>query len=246
MGHIMLSTMKKIQAALGKLTLDKDGVDGKGLYIYGEAWDFGEVRTPLTFCFMLYLCHCVCVCVCVCSSCMCRTNICSCWSVCLSICLFVSLPARPSVFLCGGSCQPLLLGCLLCLLGCVPFVPVGVCVPFVPVGVRACCACGGVCLLGVCLLCLLGLGLLCLWGCVPFVPVGVCAFCACLNQLWWQVSSNQRGVNASQLNITGTGLGSFNDRFRDAVVGGSPFASPLFQGWVTGTSIASPPACLHH
>ena len=49
-----------------------------------------------------------------------------------------------------------------------------------------------------------------------------------------QVSSNQRGVNASQLNIAGTGLGSFNDRFRDAVVGGSPFASPLFQGWVTG------------
>lgn len=49
-----------------------------------------------------------------------------------------------------------------------------------------------------------------------------------------QVSSNQRGMNASQLNIGGTGLGSFNDRFRDAVVGGSPFASPLFQGWVTG------------
>ena len=51
----------------------------------------------------------------------------------------------------------------------------------------------------------------------------------------WQVSSNQRGVNASQLNIGGTGLGSFNDRFRDAVLGGSPFASPLFQGWLTGT-----------
>ena len=46
MGHLMLSTMKKIQAALGGLTLDQDGVDGKGLYIYGEAWDFGEVRIP--------------------------------------------------------------------------------------------------------------------------------------------------------------------------------------------------------
>lgn len=46
MGHLMLSTMKKIQAALGGLTLDRDGVEGKGLYIYGEAWDFGEVRTP--------------------------------------------------------------------------------------------------------------------------------------------------------------------------------------------------------
>ena len=51
-----------------------------------------------------------------------------------------------------------------------------------------------------------------------------------------QVSSNQRGVNASQVNLGGTGLASFNDRFRDAVVGGSPFASPLFQGWVTGTT----------
>ena len=54
-----------------------------------------------------------------------------------------------------------------------------------------------------------------------------------------QVSCNQRGRNASQLNIGGTGLGSFNDRFRDAVVGGSPFASPLFQGWVDGLSTAS-------
>ena len=53
------------------------------------------------------------------------------------------------------------------------------------------------------------------------------------------MSSNQRGQNASQLNIGGTGLGSFNDRFRDAVVGGSPFASPLFQGWVNGLSTAS-------
>ena len=52
-----------------------------------------------------------------------------------------------------------------------------------------------------------------------------------------QVSSNQRGVNASQLNIAGTGLGSFNDRFRDALVWGSPFASPLFQGWVTGAAL---------
>ena len=43
MGHLMLSTMKKIQAALAALTLKKDGVDGKKLYIYGEAWDFGEV-----------------------------------------------------------------------------------------------------------------------------------------------------------------------------------------------------------
>lgn len=49
-----------------------------------------------------------------------------------------------------------------------------------------------------------------------------------------QVACNQRGRNASQLNIGGTGLGSFNDRFRDALMGGSPFGSPRYQGYVTG------------
>ena len=45
---------------------------------------------------------------------------------------------------------------------------------------------------------------------------------------------NQRGRNASQLNIAGTGLGSFNDRLRDAVLGGGPFAPSKAQGVVTG------------
>lgn len=49
-----------------------------------------------------------------------------------------------------------------------------------------------------------------------------------------QVACNQRGRNASQLNIGGTGLGSFNDRFRDSLMGGSPFASPCYQGYVSG------------
>jgi len=49
-----------------------------------------------------------------------------------------------------------------------------------------------------------------------------------------QVACNQRRRNASQLNIGGTGLGSFNDRFRDALMGGSPFASPRYQGFVSG------------
>ena len=49
-----------------------------------------------------------------------------------------------------------------------------------------------------------------------------------------QVACSQRGRNASQLNIGGTGLGSFNDRFRDSLMGGSPFASPRYQGYVTG------------
>ena len=43
MGHLMVPTMQKIQSALRALTLARDGVDGKALYIYGEAWDFGEV-----------------------------------------------------------------------------------------------------------------------------------------------------------------------------------------------------------
>lgn len=43
MGHLMVPTMEKIQRALGLLTLAADGVDGRGIYIYGEAWDFGEV-----------------------------------------------------------------------------------------------------------------------------------------------------------------------------------------------------------
>ena len=55
MGHLMLSTMKKIQAALGALTLERDGVDGKALYIYGEAWDFGEVSQQL---FVFSCCSC--------------------------------------------------------------------------------------------------------------------------------------------------------------------------------------------
>jgi hypothetical protein len=53
-----------------------------------------------------------------------------------------------------------------------------------------------------------------------------------------QVACNQRGRNASQLNIGGMRLGSFNDRFRDALMGGSPFASPRYQGFATGLATA--------
>eukprot|EP00892_Ulva_mutabilis_P007082 jgi/Ulvmu1/4746/UM020_0030.1 len=92
MGHIMVRTMRRAQEALWALTLEADGVDGAAIYLYGEAWDFGEV--------------------------------------------------------------------------------------------------------------------------------------AC----------NQRGTNAAQLNIAGTGLGAFNDRFRDAALGGSPFGDPTQQGFLTGLS----------
>ncbi|GIL87906.1 hypothetical protein Vretimale_6300 [Volvox reticuliferus] len=44
MGHLMLSTMSKIRASLDSLTPEKDhGVRGRSIYLYGEAWDFGEV-----------------------------------------------------------------------------------------------------------------------------------------------------------------------------------------------------------
>lgn len=38
----MVSSMEKAQAALKALTVEKHGVDGSSIYLYGEAWDFGE------------------------------------------------------------------------------------------------------------------------------------------------------------------------------------------------------------
>jgi len=43
MGHHMLDNMIAVRAALDVLTLERDGVDGKSIYVYGEGWDFGEV-----------------------------------------------------------------------------------------------------------------------------------------------------------------------------------------------------------
>lgn len=40
-----------------------------------------------------------------------------------------------------------------------------------------------------------------------------------------EVAGNARGVNATQKNMAGTGIGTFNDRIRDAVRGGGPFDS---------------------
>ncbi|MCB8920246.1 MAG: pullulanase-type alpha-1,6-glucosidase [Ardenticatenaceae bacterium] len=52
-----------------------------------------------------------------------------------------------------------------------------------------------------------------------------------------EVASNARGVNATQANMAGTGIGTFNDRLRDAVRGGSPFDGGqdlLRQGFANG------------
>jgi pullulanase-type alpha-1,6-glucosidase len=43
MGHHMKVNMVNVRAALDALTLAKDGVDGKAIYLYGEGWDYGEV-----------------------------------------------------------------------------------------------------------------------------------------------------------------------------------------------------------
>lgn len=52
-----------------------------------------------------------------------------------------------------------------------------------------------------------------------------------------EVAVNARGVNATQLNMGGTGIGTFNDRLRDAVRGGSPFGGWQDQGFVSGLSL---------
>ncbi len=52
-----------------------------------------------------------------------------------------------------------------------------------------------------------------------------------------EVQDNARGVNATQLNIGGLGIGTFNDRLRDAVRGGSPFGDRTFQGFISDLSL---------
>ncbi|MDZ7705946.1 MAG: pullulanase-type alpha-1,6-glucosidase [Trueperaceae bacterium] len=49
-----------------------------------------------------------------------------------------------------------------------------------------------------------------------------------------EVAHGARGHNASQINISGRGIGTFNDRLRDAARGGGPFGGWLEQGFVTG------------
>jgi pullulanase len=46
--------------------------------------------------------------------------------------------------------------------------------------------------------------------------------------------NNQIGPNASQINLYSFGVGTFNDRIRDGVRGGSPFTDERVQGFATG------------
>ncbi len=43
MGHHMVADMLAVREALDSLTVADNGVDGSGVYVYGEGWDFGEV-----------------------------------------------------------------------------------------------------------------------------------------------------------------------------------------------------------
>jgi pullulanase-type alpha-1,6-glucosidase len=43
MGHHMKSNMLAVRQALDALTVAKDGVDGRKIFLYGEGWNFGEV-----------------------------------------------------------------------------------------------------------------------------------------------------------------------------------------------------------
>jgi pullulanase-type alpha-1,6-glucosidase len=49
-----------------------------------------------------------------------------------------------------------------------------------------------------------------------------------------EVANNARGVNATQLNMPGTGIGTFSDRLRDGARGGGPFSGIQEQGFLTG------------
>jgi pullulanase-type alpha-1,6-glucosidase len=48
------------------------------------------------------------------------------------------------------------------------------------------------------------------------------------------LAGGARGVNASQRHMAGTGVGTFNDRLRDAARGGGPFGGLRQQGFING------------
>ncbi len=49
-----------------------------------------------------------------------------------------------------------------------------------------------------------------------------------------ETANSALGLNASQLNLYGNGVGTFNDRIRDGVRGGGPFDDERVQGFATG------------
>ncbi|MBO4209277.1 pullulanase-type alpha-1,6-glucosidase [Micromonospora echinofusca] len=49
MGHHPKANILAVRAALDKLTLGRDGVDGRSILLYGEGWNFGEVANDARF-----------------------------------------------------------------------------------------------------------------------------------------------------------------------------------------------------
>ncbi|GAA1788121.1 pullulanase-type alpha-1,6-glucosidase [Planosporangium flavigriseum] len=49
MGHHPKANILAVRAALDRLTLARDGVDGRKIYVYGEGWNFGEVADNARF-----------------------------------------------------------------------------------------------------------------------------------------------------------------------------------------------------
>ncbi|MGC5224651.1 pullulanase-type alpha-1,6-glucosidase [Micromonospora sp. DT81.3] len=49
MGHHSRDNMLAVRQALDELTVEKDGIDGKAVYLYGEGWNFGEVANNALF-----------------------------------------------------------------------------------------------------------------------------------------------------------------------------------------------------
>ncbi|MBS3940970.1 MAG: pullulanase-type alpha-1,6-glucosidase [Actinobacteria bacterium] len=52
-----------------------------------------------------------------------------------------------------------------------------------------------------------------------------------------EVENDARFVQATQTNMAGTGIGTFNDRLRDGARGGNPFGGLREQGFVTGLAV---------
>ncbi len=49
MGHQPKAAMVELRKRLNRLSLRHDGVDGRGIYLYGEGWNFGEVANDARF-----------------------------------------------------------------------------------------------------------------------------------------------------------------------------------------------------
>ncbi|GHH94893.1 pullulanase-type alpha-1,6-glucosidase [Streptomyces capillispiralis] len=49
MGHHPKANILAVRAALDALTVEKDGVDGKSVILYGEGWNFGEIADDARF-----------------------------------------------------------------------------------------------------------------------------------------------------------------------------------------------------